>query len=52
MSDFVYERWLIESDRDRHSAVLRQLRRELREAREQGQTETRRLVRGDQGVRR
>jgi hypothetical protein len=47
MSDFVYERWLLESDRDRHSAVVRQLRQELREAREQGQERTRRLTRGE-----
>lgn len=47
MSDFEIDKWWIENDRDRHSAVLRQLRRELREAREQGQTENKRLVRGD-----
>lgn len=47
MSDFQFERWLIESDRDRQGAIIRQLKRELREAREQKQVETRRLVRGD-----
>lgn len=47
MSDLEIDKWWIESDRDRHSTLLRQLKRELREAREQGQTETRRLVKGD-----
>lgn len=47
MNDFEFEKWLIESDRGRHTAILRDLRRELREEREQRQEGTRKLTRGE-----
>jgi hypothetical protein len=52
MNDFEFEMWLLESDRSRHTAIIRDLKREFREAREQEQDETKRLVKGDQGVKR
>jgi hypothetical protein len=48
MSDFVYERWLIESDRNRHTAIIRDLKRELREEREGLKEGSKRLVRSEQ----
>lgn len=48
MNDFEFERWLIESDRSRHTAILRDLKRELRQQRETAQEGKRKLLRGEQ----
>ncbi|MEP0873003.1 hypothetical protein NDA01_24755 [Trichocoleus desertorum AS-A10] len=48
MNNFEFELWLLEGDRSRHTAIIRDLKRELREEREGLKEGSKRLVRNEQ----